>query len=117
VVNYDIPWDPEAYVHRIGRTGRAGRGGKAILLVTPREQRLLREIECYIGQRLRPMKLPTKAAMVARRIVLFKDQLRKMLAEGDLELYLTVPPHRGRTGWRQAAHVPPDACATKTGAP
>jgi ATP-dependent RNA helicase DeaD len=72
VVNYDISWDPEAYVHRIGRTGRAGRGGKAILLVTPREQRLLREIERYIGQRLRPMKLPTKAAMVARRIALSK---------------------------------------------
>jgi ATP-dependent RNA helicase DeaD len=45
VINYDISNDPEAYVHRIGRTGRAGRAGKAILLVTPREGRMMREIE------------------------------------------------------------------------
>jgi ATP-dependent RNA helicase DeaD len=90
VINYDIPCDPEVYVHRIGRTGRAGRGGKAIVLVTPREQRLLREIERFTGQRIRPMPLPTKADLAARRLAIFKEQMRKTLAEEDLDLYLTV---------------------------
>ena len=102
VVNYDIPCAPEVYVHRIGRTGRAGRGGKAILLVTPREQRLLREIERYIGQRLRPMKLPTKAAIAARRLALFKDQMRKTLAEGELDLYLTLVEELAAEGFEMA---------------
>ena len=52
VINYDIPWDPESYVHRIGRTGRAGRKGEAITLVTPRERRLLSIIERHINKRL-----------------------------------------------------------------
>ena len=102
LVTYDIPCAPEVYVHRIGRTGRAGRGGKAILLVTPREQRLLREIERFIGQRLRPMKLPTKAAIAARRLELFKDQMRKMLAEGELDLYLTVVEELAAEGFEMA---------------
>src|SRR5690606_27603658 len=45
VLNYDIPYDTESYVHRIGRTGRAGRSGEAILFVTPREKGMLRAIE------------------------------------------------------------------------
>jgi ATP-dependent RNA helicase DeaD len=102
VINYDIPYDAEAYVHRIGRTGRAGRGGKAILLVTPREQRMLREIERFIGQRIQPMKLPTKAAIAARRLALFKEQMRKTLAEGDLDLYLTVVEDLAAEGFEMA---------------
>lgn len=102
VINYDIPCDPEAYVHRIGRTGRAGRGGKAILLVTPRQHRLLREIEHYIGQRITPIKLPTKADIAARRIALFKDRIRKTLAEDDLELYLTVVEELAAEGYEMA---------------
>lgn len=90
VINYDIPYDPESYVHRIGRTGRAGRQGKAILFVTPRQVRLLREIERYTRQRIEPMKLPTKADIAARRIELFKETIRKTVAEVDLELYLSV---------------------------
>jgi ATP-dependent RNA helicase DeaD len=102
VINYDMPYDPEAYVHRIGRTGRAGRGGKAILFVAPREQRMLREIERYIGQRITPMKLPTKAAIAARRIALFKDQVRKTLAEADLKLYLTLVEELAAEGLEMA---------------
>jgi ATP-dependent RNA helicase DeaD len=102
VINYDIPYDPEAYVHRIGRTGRAGRGGKAILLVTPREQRMLRDIERFIGQRIQPMRLPTKAAIAARRLALFKEQMRKTLAEGDLDLYLAVVEDLAAEGFEMA---------------
>ena len=88
VINYDIPYDAESYVHRIGRTGRAGRTGKAILFVTPREQRLLRDIERYTGQRIEPMKVPTKADVASRRVALFKETIKRTLAEEELELYL-----------------------------
>ena len=58
VVNYDIPYDTESYVHRIGRTGRAGREGSAILFVAPRERRMLAAIEQATRQKIAPMKLP-----------------------------------------------------------
>ncbi|HKV09923.1 MAG TPA: DEAD/DEAH box helicase [Thermoanaerobaculia bacterium] len=90
VVNYDIPYDVEAYVHRIGRTGRAGRSGTAVLFISPRERRMMAEIERYTGQRITPMKMPTQADVAARRIALFKESIRKTLAEGDLDLYLTL---------------------------
>ena len=90
VVNYDIPNDVEAYVHRIGRTGRAGRSGVAVLFVSPRERRMMMEIERYTGQRITPMKMPTQADVAARRIALFKDNIRQSIAEGDLDLYLSL---------------------------
>src|SRR6185369_4018004 len=89
VINYDIPNDVEAYVHRIGRTGRAGRSGIAVLFVSPRERRMMQDIERFTGQRLLPMKMPTRADVAARRMALFKESIRKTLAEGDLDLYLT----------------------------
>lgn len=90
VVNFDIPYDPESYVHRIGRTGRAGRAGKSILFVTPRQKRMLREIERFTGQPIEPVKVPSKADIAARRIALFKEQIQKTAAEEDLELYLNL---------------------------
>ncbi|HEV2855557.1 MAG TPA: DEAD/DEAH box helicase [Thermoanaerobaculia bacterium] len=90
VINYDIPNDVEAYVHRIGRTGRAGRSGVAVLFVQPRERRMMTEIERYTGQRIMPMKMPTQADVAARRIALFKDNIRSSVEEGDLDLYLTL---------------------------
>ena len=90
VVNFDMPHDVEAYVHRIGRTGRAGREGKAILLVAPRQQRMLRDIEAYTRQRIQPVKMPSKADVAARRTEMFKEQIRKTLAEENLELYLAM---------------------------
>jgi superfamily II DNA/RNA helicase len=89
-IEFAPPCDPEAYVHWIGRTGRARRKGKANLFVTPRQQRLLHDIQRYVGQRLTPLKLPTKADVAARHMALFKESIRKTLAEGDLELYLSV---------------------------
>jgi ATP-dependent RNA helicase DeaD len=90
VVNYDVPHDAESYVHRIGRTARAGRPGTAILFVTPRETRLLRTIERYTGQRLAPMRMPTAAAVAARRTASFKQRLLGATAEDGLEPYLTL---------------------------
>ena len=90
VVNYDVPYDVEAYVHRIGRTGRAGRKGVATLFITPRERRMMREIERYTGSLIKPMKFPTRADVAAKRIAVFKENLRKNIQEGDLDMYLEL---------------------------
>ena len=90
VINYDIPGDPESYVHRIGRTGRAGRNGRAISFVTPRENRLLRAIEGYSGARMTPLKTPTQADITARRRENFKARVLATLAEEDLDIYRDI---------------------------
>lgn len=90
VVNYDMPNDEESYVHRIGRTGRAGREGRAVLFVTPRQQRMKREIERYTGQRIEPMRMPTAADVAARRVALFKERVVRTLKDEDLDLYLSL---------------------------
>ena len=59
VVNFDVPYDTESYVHRIGRTGRAGRSGEAILFIAPRERNLLRLIERATRQTIEPLSLPS----------------------------------------------------------
>ncbi|BFM05466.1 DEAD/DEAH box helicase [Halioxenophilus aromaticivorans] len=84
VVNYDIPHDNEAYVHRIGRTGRAGRSGKAILLVTPRERHLLRSIERSTGQPIEEGKLPTSDELTNRRVTRFRESILETLDSQDL---------------------------------
>jgi ATP-dependent RNA helicase DeaD len=85
VVNFDIPYDAEAYVHRIGRTGRAGRNGDAILFVAPRERHMLRTIERATGQRIDVMELPSHEAIKDVRIRRFFDGLNRTLAEQDLD--------------------------------
>ena len=90
VINYDVPADPEAYIHRIGRTGRAGRKGEAITLVTPRERGALRLIERLTGRKLTPAGLPTAADVAARRREALKATLRSVLAGPDLQPYLLV---------------------------
>ena len=90
VINYDMPSDTENYVHRIGRTGRAGREGKAILFVTPRQTRMLRDIERYTKQKIAPLKMPTQADVAARRVALLKERILKTLDDQNLELYLSL---------------------------
>ncbi len=90
VINYDIPGDPESYVHRIGRTGRAGRAGRAISFVTPRENRLLRAIENYSGARMTPLKTPTQADITSRRRDNFKARVLATLADEDLDIYRDI---------------------------
>ncbi|MCK9188650.1 DEAD/DEAH box helicase [Acidithiobacillus sp.] len=87
VINYDIPNDTEAYVHRIGRTGRAGRAGDAILFVAPRERHLLRAIERATGQTITAMHLPSMEDVADRRMSQFKDQLSDVLNSQDLAVF------------------------------
>ncbi|MGA7615301.1 MAG: DEAD/DEAH box helicase, partial [Thermoanaerobaculia bacterium] len=88
VVNYDIPYDVEAYVHRIGRTGRAGRSGMATLFITPRERKMMREIERFTRTPIKPMKMPTVADVAERRVAALKETMRASIREGDLDLYV-----------------------------
>jgi len=87
VVNYDIPYDTEAYVHRIGRTGRAGRIGQAILFVAPRERRMLTAIERATRQPITAMSLPSRKDISNRRADLFKEQIAEAMESQDLEFF------------------------------
>ena len=87
VVNYDIPNNPESYVHRIGRTGRAGRAGNALLFVHPRERYQLKAIERATGQRIPPIDLPSADALSQHRIASFVGRLREVLSNQDMDYY------------------------------
>jgi ATP-dependent RNA helicase DeaD len=95
VVNFDVPWDPEQYVHRIGRTGRAGRTGDAITLVTPRDYRLLRTIERLLGNRVERKRLPSLADLAARRREATKEAVTATVAGGGLDPYLVLAGELG----------------------
>ena len=82
VLNYDIPYDPETYVHRIGRTGRAGRTGDAILFVAPRERNMLRVIERVTSMRIEEMKLPSVADVNELRVTRFKEKITEAVLSG-----------------------------------
>ena len=90
VVNYDIPYDIESYVHRIGRTGRAGRTGEAILFVAPREIRMLRAIERATRQPIEPMRAPTREAIATRRLTQFRKAVLDTMATEDLAWFEEV---------------------------
>jgi len=90
VVNYDVPYDTESYVHRIGRTGRAGRSGEAILFITPRERNMLRYIERATRSPLEPMELPTIADVNEQRVARFRQRITEALAAGQGEPFLSL---------------------------
>ena len=83
VVNYDVPYDSESYVHRIGRTGRAGRSGEAILFIAPRERNMLRIIERATRQKIEEMGLPSIAAVNEQRVAKFKQRITESVAAGE----------------------------------
>lgn len=85
VINYDIPYDSEAYIHRIGRTGRAGKKGDAILFVAPREERMLKAIERATRQKIEQLELPTTDMVNNQRIANFKQSISDTLAAGELD--------------------------------
>lgn len=90
VINYDIPYDTEAYIHRIGRTGRAGRTGEAILFVAPRERRMLSTIERATKQKIELLVLPTKEDVNLQRIAKFKQTITDTLAENNLDFVRNI---------------------------
>jgi ATP-dependent RNA helicase DeaD len=90
VVNFDVPYDPESYVHRIGRTGRAGRSGEAILFIAPRERNMLRIIERATRQQIEPMELPTAEAVSERRVARFNERITEALGSDSLARFRTL---------------------------
>lgn len=91
VVNYDIPQDPESYVHRIGRTGRAGRHGIAMTLVTPREMKQLRTIEKVSKTTLQSRNVPSFEEVMERQQSIWKEQLIALMeGEADVAPYMDV---------------------------
>ncbi len=87
VINYDIPYDTEAYIHRIGRTGRAGRTGEAILFVAPREKRMLSSIERATNQKIELMQMPSAEMINDQRIIRFKQRIADTLESEDLGIF------------------------------
>ena len=90
VVNFDIPPDPEYYVHRIGRTGRSGQGGEAITFVNPREMRELQVIERVTGAHIRRGEMPTPAEAEERETQILEERVLGALESG---------------AWRRFSHV------------
>ncbi len=101
VINYDIPYDTESYVHRVGRTGRAGRSGEAILFVAPRERRMLYAIERATKQKIKMMELPSTEAINDQRIARFKQRITDVMAVEDLGFYYQLVEQ-----YRQEHNVP-----------
>ena len=99
VINYDIPYDTEAYIHRIGRTGRAGRSGDAILFVTNREKRLLNAIEKATRTPIELMEMPSTELINNKRLAQFKQVITDTLATEDLALFTSlVEQYQQETG-------------------
>jgi ATP-dependent RNA helicase DeaD len=90
VINYDIPYDTESYVHRVGRTGRAGRAGDAILFVAPRERPMLSAIEKATRQKIDLMKLPSTETINNQRIARFKQRITDTMAAGGMEFFSSL---------------------------
>lgn len=87
VINYDVPYDTESYVHRIGRTGRAGRSGDAILFVAPREKRLLHNIERATKQKISMLELPSTEVINDARIARFNQRITDTMAAENLSFF------------------------------
>jgi ATP-dependent RNA helicase DeaD len=87
VLNYDIPHDPESYVHRIGRTGRAGRSGDALLFVSPRERHLLTSIEKVTRQKVVEIQLPSVEDVNAQRVSKFRDSITEAIGAPGFDMF------------------------------
>ena len=87
VFNFDIPQDPESYVHRIGRTGRAGKSGLAFTFVTPREFNQLRNIENVIKRKIKRLPTPTLLEAFRGQQRLTVERLLQVVAEEEYDQY------------------------------
>ena len=90
VINYDIPYDSESYVHRIGRTGRAGRQGDAILFISHREKRLLFSIEKTTKQPIEAMPIPSISEINETRLSRFKQSVAEATQDDSIESLMPI---------------------------
>jgi ATP-dependent RNA helicase DeaD len=90
VINFNLPQDPESYVHRIGRTGRAGKHGTAITIVSPRERRDLQFIERLTKTAIRRETIPSIADVVSTKTMKLKTEMQAMVEKGQHEIYLDL---------------------------
>lgn len=90
VINYDIPQDPESYVHRVGRTGRAGKRGLAITLVTPREFKLLKQIERETKSKMVLREVPSLADVAERQAEIWRNRIIEAIHDGGLGHYRAI---------------------------
>lgn len=88
VYNFDIPQDPESYVHRIGRTGRAGQDGVSITFVAPNEMSYLQTIERLTKKRMTPLKPPTKKQAFQGKMEAAMEEVGQSMQEADFDRYL-----------------------------
>ncbi len=90
VYNFDLPQDPESYVHRIGRTGRAGKSGVAVTFSTPREKEHVKAIEQLSKKKMTRRSVPTYEEAIAGQQKLALDQLRRVVHEDSADAYLVA---------------------------
>jgi ATP-dependent RNA helicase DeaD len=90
VINFDIPQDPESYVHRIGRTGRAGNTGVAMTFITPREFRQLKLIERIVHTKIQRRQLPTAANVIERQREQIISKMQTVLEINQFKDYLSI---------------------------
>jgi ATP-dependent RNA helicase DeaD len=109
VVNFDVPYDSESYIHRIGRTGRAGRSGEAILFIAPREQNMLRIIERATRQPIEPMVLPSAQDINLRRVAKFKTEIAAAIGSPEAQTYRAVIEEFVRESGNDMLEVVPKA--------
>ncbi len=103
VFNFDLPWDTESYIHRIGRTGRAGRTGDAITLISPRDRHQIRMLEKQIKAPITAGKVPTPADIARRHRERFQKEVEAALEAGDFDREaLIVEAITEKTDWTTA---------------
>jgi ATP-dependent RNA helicase DeaD len=90
VFNYDLPWDEEDYVHRIGRTARAGKSGRAYTFVSGRDMRKLRDIQRFTGTHIRRRQIPSLHDVEASRRESFIEKVNRILEDGLQERHLAL---------------------------
>ena len=105
VLNYDIPYDTEAYVHRVGRTGRAGRTGDAILFVAPREKRMMQTIERSTGQRIEQMDIPSSEDINSRRVARFRQRINDTIEGEDLTFFTNLIEEHQRENQQEPLQI------------
>lgn len=87
VYNFDVPQDPESYVHRIGRTGRAGEKGVSVTFVTPQEMNYLRTIENLTKQQMTPLRPPSNDQALESQLQAAMEDIQKTIDENGLDKY------------------------------